>query len=230
MIARMPPTQLALASLCGGLTLILAYEIAAPIAPVDVPRSAQTYRPAAITFQDTANAPSSASFGDIDAHPVFSAARTPIASRTPLGTSGGSSAFPSDVSLIGVIIEGRTRLALVRTASAPFATSVPQGGQIEGWTITEIDPDRIVLSSGVTRQQILLAANRGTQSGLSETPTPSQMTPPAPGAGTVITPPPNQGVGPGAGIPGVNAPPPPNISPSISNKPPPDGPPPATHQ
>ena len=81
MIAKMPPAQLALTALCGGLTLILAYEIAAPIPPFSAPTSGETYRPSPITFQDNANAPSSASFGDIDAHPIFSASRTPIASH-----------------------------------------------------------------------------------------------------------------------------------------------------
>src|SRR5215471_19777487 len=171
MIAKMPPAQLALAGICGTLTLILAYEVAAPIPPFSVPKSMEVYRPAAITFQDTANAPSAASFGDIDAHPVFSASRTPIASHFDGAHAGTSGAFPTDVSLIGVIIEGQTRMALVKTASEPFARSVPQGGDIEGWTVSEVDADKIVLSSGATKQEILLAANRATESsGLSVNP------------------------------------------------------------
>jgi hypothetical protein len=237
MIAKMPPTQLALTGICGVLTLILAYEVAAPIPPFRVPKSMEIYRPAAITFQDTATAPSAASFGDIDAHPIFSASRTPIASHFDTAHGGGASgAFPTDVSLIGVIIEGQTRMALIKTASEPFARSVPQGGEIEGWTVSEVAPDKIVLSSGATKQEILLAANRGTESsGLSVNPGVGTSGSTSAGAGTIVgpnvVPAPNSAVGPGAGAsPGAAAPTPPNLPPAISNKPSPDTPPPAPHR
>ena len=228
MIARMPPSQLGLTGLCGALTLVLAYEIAAPIPPFDVPKSAQIYRPASITFQDVANAPSAATFDDINAHPIFSASRTPIASHSDITHGGTSSAFPTDVSLIGVIIEGETRMALVKTTSEPFARSVPQGGQIEGWTVSEVDPDKIVLSSGATKQEILLAANRGSESsGLSVNPGVVG----APNLGPNIAPPPNPAAGAGTTVsPSAVAPPPPTLPPATGSKPPPDNPPPAPHQ
>ena len=215
MIARMPPAQLALAGLCGALTLILAYEIAAPIPPFDVSKSSEVFRPAPITFQDSANAPSAASFGDINAHPIFSASRAPIASHLDMTHGGESSAFPSDVTLIGVIIEGQTRLALIKTASAPFAQSVAQGGEIEGWTVAEVDPDKIVLSSGATKQEILLAANRGSESlGLSLNPGIGAGPNVGPGVSPNIAPGSNAPVGTGSGagtivapIPSSSAPP-----------------------
>jgi hypothetical protein len=224
----MPPAQFALAGLCGALTLILAYEIAAPIPPFDVPRSIEVYRPASITFEDIANAPSAASFGDIDAHPVFSASRAPIASHD-VAHGGASSAFPTDVALIGVIIEGDTRLALVKTANEPFARSVAQGGAIEGWTVSEVDADKIVLSSGATKQEILLAANRATESsGLSVNPPGGAGT--AVGAGTIVPSPfpsPNSSAGSGAG---AAAPTTPSLPPAVSPKPQPDNSSPAPHQ
>jgi hypothetical protein len=227
MIARMPPAQLALAGVCGALTLVLAYEIAAPIPPFDVQKAAAIYRPAAVTFQDTATAPSAASFGDIDAHPIFSASRAPIASHLDTAHGGTSSAFPTDVSLIGVIIEGQTRMALVKTANEPFARSVPQGGEIEGWTVAEVSPDKIVLSSGTTKQEILLAANRASES-------PGASVNPGIGAGLGtapnIVPGPNATVGPNPGA-GTSVPPmpPPNSPPAVSSKPSPDNAP-APHQ
>lgn len=230
----MPPAQFALAGLCGALSLVLAYEVAAPIPPFDVPKSADVFRPAPITFQDSASAPSAASFDDIDAHPVFSASRAPIASHGTTTHGGTSSAFPTDVSLIGVIIEGKTRLALVKTASEPFAQSVPEGGAIEGWTVSEIDPDKIVLASGVTKQEILLAANRGSDAqGLSVN---SGI---GPGAGLApMVPPPNLAPAPstvpqpltGAGTTHSPAAPAPPNTPSVSPKPPPDNPSAAPHQ
>lgn len=223
MIARMPPAQLALAGLCGALTLTLAYEIAAPIPPFEVAKSGEIYRPAAITFQDAANTPPAESFGDIDAHPIFSSSRTPVASHYAIG-GGATSAFPTDVTLIGVIIEGKTRMALVKTGSEPFARSVPQGGEVEGWTVTEVDPDKIVLSSGVKKQEILLAANRGPDSsGLSVNPGASPNS--APGAGTTVAPPPGAGT---TTVPALPTPPP-NPQPAIT-KPAPDASPPAPHQ
>jgi hypothetical protein len=222
MIVRMPPAQLALAGLCGTLTLILAYEIAAPIPQFDSPKPGEVYRPPPITFEDTASAPSAASFSDIDAHPVFSASRTPIASHLDTTHVGTTGAFPSDVSLIGVIIEGQTRMALVKSASEPFARSVPQGGEIEGWTVAEVDANKIVLTSGATKQEILLAANRGTESaGVS-------VNPGLGGTGSNVAPAPTTPVGPSPGAGTIVPAAPPN-SPAISSKPPPDNAP-APHQ
>jgi hypothetical protein len=231
MIARMPPAQLALAGICGALSLVFAYEIAAPISPFDVPKSAEVYRPAPVTFEDTANAPSAASFDDINAHPIFSASRAPIASHVDVTHGGTSSAFPTDVSLIGVIIEGQTRMALVKTASEPFARSVPQGGEIEGWTVSEVDPDKIVLSSGASKQEILLAANQAAQSpGLSVSPNGGAVPNIGPAPSPNFPPAPNTAAGsnavPGSGAGTTVSP----NSPPASNKPSPDASSPAPHQ
>src|SRR5262245_31003094 len=111
MITTLPPAQLGLIGLCGGLSLLFAYEIAAPIPPFEAPRSSETFQPATITFQDTATAASLASFEDINAHPIFSASRAPLSSRSYMTHRGTSTAVPSDIALIGVIIQGNTRMA-----------------------------------------------------------------------------------------------------------------------
>ncbi len=158
MIARIAPSQLALFGLCGALTLVFAWEIAAPTSSYGVPRPDRAFHPAPIAFQDAPAAMSSASLDAIENRPIFSPARAPVKSKAD--ASAAAAAFPTDVSLIGVIIDGQQKLALIKNTGAAFAGSVTEGVAIEGWTVAEIDADRIVLQSGAQKQAILLSSNR----------------------------------------------------------------------
>ena len=205
MIARTNPLQLALTGFCGALLLVLFYEIAAPISPYQS-SSSGAFRIPSINFADSVAAPPTTTFADIDARPVFNPSRQAIASLAG-GTTAGSSA--SDLSLIGVIIDGTDRLALIRSTGAAFATGVKQGASIEGWTAVEVDADRVVLQSGVRKQELLLATNHGSAPATTNT---------GPGAGSApafAAPPPLASSQP-AGVPL----PQPVQTPDISSKPP----------
>jgi hypothetical protein len=150
-----------LLALCGMLTLVLAYEVAVPVALPGVRGAPGIFRPAVVTFADTVSSPTSEAYDDVEARPLFSPTRQAIADApaTATGASG-----TSDLSLIGVIIEGDERIALVKSPLMPFASSVREGDMIEGMSVATIAADRIVLSSGATRQVILLEANRASSS------------------------------------------------------------------
>lgn len=220
-LARTHPAQLALMGLCGALLLIFLYEIAAPISPYSMPKSAALPVIPEITFQDNATAPSSAAFDDIDARPVFNPSRQAIAAAAT--SAGGLAALPSDLSLIGVIIEGDTRMALIKSQSAAFASGIKQGDAIEGWTVAEVDPDRVVLQSGPRKQELLLSQNHAApQSG-------GPGAGPGSSPGLDVPPPPPPTPGPQGAAPGAT--PTPMIpTPDISSKPPPDPPSPAPQQ
>ena len=159
------PWELALTGLCIVLGGAVLYECAAPL---------QAFNPPALELkkhQVAVNAaffspPSEASFSAIDTRPLFSPTRKPIDVPQGPGESGPGSAvppLPSNVSLVGVIIDGDRQLALMKTQGAPFAESLRVGALIDGWKVTEIAPDKVVLHAGTAEQILGLAISAQTK-------------------------------------------------------------------
>lgn len=171
-LADMNRIHLALLALCALLTLILIYEVEAPVGDFEVasvnrasdeplPRAAG--RPFLIAPVET--------FSAINERSMFDPARKAVASQTNKGVAAG--APPPPVVLVGVIIDQQNRLALLKSPDQPLAKGVRLGEAIDGWQVTAIEPDRIVLHAGVTDAEIKLEANRGA-SGDPVTTAPSQ--------------------------------------------------------
>jgi hypothetical protein len=160
MSALATPSQMMLGGVCLLLLAAIGYEIAAPLPVIEPPTAPMTDRTVTAPTLPVFRAPSSESFSDINSRPLFDRARRPITpteSTAPLSSDGSS---PPAASLVGVIIDGGTRLAMVRTPASPLATSVSVGDTVEGWRVTKIDPDRIVLHAGGNDEEIRLEANR----------------------------------------------------------------------
>ncbi|HSZ10798.1 MAG TPA: hypothetical protein VK759_01395, partial [Rhizomicrobium sp.] len=68
-----------------------------------------------------------------------------------------------NASLVGVIIDGKTQMALMRSPDSAFALSYSVGSSISGWQISEIDSDKVKLISGAFTHEIDLNANRAPQ-------------------------------------------------------------------
>jgi len=102
--------------------------------------------------------PPSGEFAAINAHPIFSPTRKSV-EPAPVGAAAAPPPPPS-VALIGVILDGQTRLALVKTPASPLETGVSLGASIGGWQLTQIFPDRIVLHLGTSDDEIKLESNR----------------------------------------------------------------------
>lgn len=142
-------TSLALAGL-------LAYQLSAPLPEFDPPvmhLKPKAQRAGTVVPVTT---PSPEAFADIDTRPMFSPDRRAIASIP----SGDASLAPPDVILVGVIVSGRDSLAMLRTPSSPLANAYRVGAAISGWQLSEIAPDRVVLTSAAGRNEIRLDANK----------------------------------------------------------------------
>lgn len=142
------PRQTALLLLCGSLLVALIYEIGAPLSPLAVPQVHLAQRDVALPPLPVFQPPSPADFSVINERPVFSPQRLPV--RPAATPSETVSAPPPQVTLIGIITDGQTKLALVKLPGAPFATGVGIGGDVGGWQVSRIDPDGLVLHSGQT--------------------------------------------------------------------------------
>jgi hypothetical protein len=150
--------QSGLGLLCGLLLMAGLFEAWAPLPKVVAP--AQTAvaqvptQPLPIAFTP----PPSNAFDAVNDRPIFSPARKPFMSVAAVGPS--ATATPPAVTLIGVILDGKTSMALIKSAASPLETAFNVGQTIEGWLVSEIDADKIVLSSGGARDEIKLEANK----------------------------------------------------------------------
>lgn len=101
------------------------------------------------------------------ARPLFSPTRRPSNDRQAARQTetaedtqivdGTPSAEPSGLRLIGVMQIGRDeRRALIRAANAPNGLWLALGGEVDGWRVSTIEPETVVVAkSGGTEQLVL---------------------------------------------------------------------------
>jgi len=182
MRTAMVPASMSLALLCGGLALVLAYEAAMPPRNYRLPDVPQRKLAPVILLQPSLAAAPIETFSAIDDRPLFNPLRKPAAIPEQTAAVSGPPPAPS-ASLVGVIIDGKQQLALLRSPNSAFALSFAVGSLIDGWQIAEIDPDRIKLRSGAFEHEIDLNANRlpqptpGAPYSAMQSLTPQQQTP-----------------------------------------------------
>lgn len=153
---RRQTVLLSLGSICAALALALLYLIFAPLPELEPPSVPLAHKPRPVLDAQPIAMPPPAVFAEIDARPAFRPDRKPVAAPQ----TAAASVAPPDVRVVGVIIDGENRIAMIRVPSSPLATAFHVGGAISGWQIAEIDPDRVVLSSGGVRDEIRLDANK----------------------------------------------------------------------
>jgi hypothetical protein len=61
-----------------------------------------------------------------------------------------------DFTLVGVVIAGTERYALVERHEDGRVVQVPEGGDVSGWFAVLIDPDRAVFRNGAVEEELLL--------------------------------------------------------------------------
>src|SRR6185437_9235561 len=120
------PLQQGLAGLCGLLVLILSWQLLAPSLATDVPAIAWHPRGLDMPLPSIPPPPAN-TFARINERPIFSPTRKPV---TPTPKASEAPASPPDATLIGVIIDGQNRLALVRTSTSPLEVSLGVGASL----------------------------------------------------------------------------------------------------
>lgn len=153
-------TDLVLGAIMGVLAAIIAYEYAAPLPAFDLP-NVSAPPPSPIPDVRPYMAPPQAQFSAIDARPIFNPLRQPVESTATAGSK--VSAKPPEAVLVGIILDSKNQLALIKAEGAPFATSVGVGGAVEGWEITEITSDHVILKAGAQEYTLRMDAKRAQQ-------------------------------------------------------------------
>jgi hypothetical protein len=139
------------------LALVFLYEALVPMGVPDTPAIALP--PIAVSHlfvADTAQPPSVV-YAAITEKPLFLPTRT----RPSLVVAKPETAAPPpppNVYLVGVIADSAGSLALVRSPDSPLETSLRAGQTIGGWQITQILPDRMILTSGAVQDEVRLDA------------------------------------------------------------------------
>jgi hypothetical protein len=143
--------RLALAALCAAMGCALWLELAkrgengAVLAsgPTEFGRSVAAARP------DPAFAPTPIeAFHDIEARPLF------WASRRPIAAANGLAAAPSDLVLLGVVRNEKDAVALIRHGQPPRVERLKEGAVLEGWTVSEVTLNGVVLVNGGARAEL----------------------------------------------------------------------------
>ncbi|MBL6940382.1 MAG: hypothetical protein ISS15_15615 [Alphaproteobacteria bacterium] len=175
--------RLALPATLAGVSVLLlcaiGYEAFAPLAPavVDVPSAPPSIAPRA-TPQLFIPPPES-DFADIDARPLFSSARKPLADAVQ--TSAALS-VSSDFSLAGVIMDEDHAVALIRIKSTTTTTNAALGDAINGWRVVKIEARQVTLRANGSDAVIGLEgpAARAPTAALAPAAPPSPPPPPLP--------------------------------------------------
>jgi type II secretory pathway component PulC len=162
MSLRFTNAQIALLALCGVLTIAFLYELFAPLRPYTPPQVDNTHAAYTVQMPTPYTPPDFATYSNVDARSVFNPLRTPIETESE-GLASSASAgdsLPPDLSLVGVILDGTTKMALLKSASELQVVSVPQGTVYEGWEVTTVEPDRVVFAAHGNQQELKLSDNK----------------------------------------------------------------------
>ncbi|HLY05751.1 MAG TPA: hypothetical protein VKR31_08395 [Rhizomicrobium sp.] len=161
MTANLNPAQLVLAGVCAALLVVLGYLLFAPLPEISLP---QVHARAESVDDDPPlprfEPPPKAAFAEVDDRSVFNPARVRVVSSQSVAGTSSAATLPSDLSLVGVILDGEKKLALIKSPQEPLAVGIGVGGTIEGWQVTRVEPDRVALRAGGPEQQLLLSDNK----------------------------------------------------------------------
>ena len=135
MIPRARPLIFAAANLVAAAIAVWPWlPIRAPAEP------ARTVTPAEDSAPRLASLAPFATFAETSERPLFSATRRPSPAAAMIGIG-------SRYRLQGLVIAGAARHALIAPIAGGRALELGEGETVEGWTVTRIERDRVVLSS-----------------------------------------------------------------------------------
>ena len=145
----------ALALVCVVLAGVIAAELSTPslaVPEASLPQSSAPRPGGSVSAAPTPfSLPPVQSFASITDRPLFSQSRRP----SPQGTDDSLGPWSSFV-LAGIIISPVSREALILHGKPPIVVHVQEGQDVDGWLVTSILPDRVVLRGGTTEHELKL--------------------------------------------------------------------------
>lgn len=100
-------------------------------------------------------------YGQAIQRPVFVASRRPAAAPAANPGHSGEVLLLERYPVVGVVIAGQQRLVLIRKAAGDKVSRIEQGAELDGWTLTEVSRERLVLEKDGNRKRVSLQNNAG---------------------------------------------------------------------
>lgn len=104
----------------------------------------------------TYDPPGYEAFADAAARPIFAPTRRPPSNAPVSLVEPVPPAVTFGFELVGVLISGDERLALVRQDGVTVLQHVAIGRSLNGWQVDQIEPDHVIFSSGETIRRVEL--------------------------------------------------------------------------
>ena len=99
------------------------------------------------------------SYTEFVSRPVFVASRRPTGLAPNPNRKAGEKLLLDRYPIVGVVINGQQRVVLIRKAAGDTVSRIEQGAALDGWTLTEVTRERLVLEMGANRKEIPLQNN-----------------------------------------------------------------------
>jgi len=133
--------------LCCGLSVAIYVGAREPMTPASIAAPASPPAPA-LDSGPVFIMPPLSSFADVLARPLFSETRR----RPKAGAARDDK--PADFTLVGIIISPTERHALLSHGTPAQLEHLAVGQSIDGWTVTAIEPSRVLLAQGGRETEI----------------------------------------------------------------------------
>lgn len=101
-------------------------------------------------------------FNDLLERPLFAATRRPfttITNTVPAANATGEKLLLGKFRFSGIIITGETKIAYLIAPGATETLKIEPGDMLEGWKVTEITREQIILRSGSDEQAFQIRSN-----------------------------------------------------------------------
>lgn len=196
------PIPLLLVTVCGCLLAMLARQLIRPDGPLVLPTVASRIGVPDVPAVPRFESPPAELLVEISGRPIFSPARKPF---DPEAEARDAPPPAPQITFVGTITEAGQLVAMVKITGAP-ASTIKAGAVIAGWQVTDIAPQRILLSAKsstfeVKLNQVTTAPIRTAQANSRRNPTTRARRSSAPAiaplpqpAAPPTTPPPNPNV------------------------------------
>jgi general secretion pathway protein N len=178
---------------------------------IETPTAAAGDAPASLPLGPSLTTPSEDSFAAIIERPLFSPSRRP-AEAAPVAAPDAAEALatadvPLDFALVGTVVSGNERVALVATRADGKIVQVRERGEVLGWTALLIEDGRAVFRRGKAEEELVLRYEDPVPSDKIPPPRPKPAKQAEPAAQPAEGAPPDADVQPPAAAPDPAAPP-----------------------
>jgi hypothetical protein len=153
MSARRGSRSLLLLALCAALGAILYEEIERPLRSEIVVSGGAPASLAPLPAEPQFTMPPESSFAAVLERPVFSPTRRPMQAGDAKASSTATSV---DFTLIGVVITGGERYAIVKPSNGDAFQRLNEGDELAGWSAVSIRSDRVLLRRGTLEKEVVL--------------------------------------------------------------------------